>query len=715
MALGYKKVKNLFLSFLVFSIPCSAFSQAFDTIVQLTEVVILDSTLRKNIPVVLLEKKSLDLNLSPDLGEILRRESNVSGIRRGGYAIDPVVRGYRYSQISVFLDEGIHIEGGCPNRMDPVMAHVSPAMVNRIELVKGSYMMQYGPAASAGIRVLTRPGYQDFDKGFSGQSISSYDFGRNGYKQYLLMSGSNEKLFIKVSGGIAQSGNYRDGNGKEWNSSFRKKDISADAGLKLGRNGLLVMSYKGSFASDVLFPALPMDERDDKTHIISGYYSLTNPRRHDQRIVITAWHTRVYHLMDNSKRPQYSEVVPPYQGIMQASALVETASSGGRIAITHAHGKFSLNHGIDLINVAKDGTRDMKMIMNMDGQEFITSKSFNLWNDAVIFNSGLFTELKYSSGRLEAGSIFRIDYNKSHSEDTLTILKENLNWFNSQQLEQVLFGMAINASYSLGEKSSVGIALAINQRAADMQERYIKFLATGFDRYDYLGNPQLKPETNFQSDLMLNHSLGIVGLHLNLFASQIKDYITGVLLPPSIARPVSMGAPGVKQFSNVDKACFTGFEIGGEMKVLDNGSVALSAGYTFAWFPESEKIIMENNQVVGSTVIYNDPIPEIPAFDSELRFTYDLREIKLKPIVSIRAVAGQGRVSESYYEEKTPGYVITDLSVSYTPCKYLTLVSGCSNLFDIAYYDHLNRKILGSEIKLFEPGRSFYLMMKLYF
>lgn len=715
MSLGYKWIKKLVLSFFVFSIPGSGFCQVLDSIVQLPEVVILDSVLRKNIPVVLLEKKSLDLNLSPDLGDILRRESNVSGIRRGGYGIDPVVRGYRYSQISVFLDDGIHIEGGCPNRMDPVMAHLNPAMVNRIEIVKGSYMMQYGPAASAGIRVLTRPGYQDFDKGFSAQSISSYDFGRNGYRQHLLMSGSNEKAFIRVSGGVMQSGNYKDGSGKEWNSSFKKKDISADAGLKLGTNGLLVLSYKGSFAGDVLFPALPMDERDDKTHIISGYYSIANPRRHDQRLVVTAWHTRVYHLMDNSKRPQYSKVVPPYQGIMQASALVETASSGGRIAFTHAHGKFSLNHGIDLLNIAKNGTRDMKMIMIMDGQEFISSKSFNLWNDAVIFNSGLFTELKYSSGRLEAGSIARIDYNKSHSEDTLLLLKENKNWFNSGQLEQLLFGIAINASYSLGEQSSVGFALAINQRAADMQERYIKFLATGFDRYDYLGNPQLKPETNFQADIMANHQMGIIGLHLNIFASRIKDYITGVLLPPSIARPVSMGAPGVKQFSNVDKACFTGFEIGGEMKVLENGSIALSAGYTLAWFPESEKIVMENNQAAGSTIIYNDPLPEIPAFDTELKITYDFNEIKLKPIVTIRAVAEQERVSDSYYEEKTPGYVLTDLSVSYTPCSYATIVAGCLNLFDVAYYDHLNRKILGSEIKLFEPGRSIYLMMKLNF
>ena len=213
------RIKELLLYILISSIQTPAFNQVTDTIVQLPAVIISDSSLRKYIPVTQLERKSIELDISSDLGDILRSESNVSGIRRGGYAIDPVVRGYRYSQISVILDEGIYIEGGCPNRMDPVMSHLSSDLVDRLEIIKGSYMMQYGPSASAGIRVITRPGWQNFNKGFNAQSISSYDASRNGYRQHLSMSGSNKKMFINVSGGIAQSGNYKDGAGIEWNTS----------------------------------------------------------------------------------------------------------------------------------------------------------------------------------------------------------------------------------------------------------------------------------------------------------------------------------------------------------------------------------------------------------------------------------------------------------------------------------------------------------------
>lgn len=709
------RVKELLLYILISTLPISAYNQVTDTIVQLPEVIITDSALQKNIPVIHLEKRSIDLNISPDLGSILRRESNVSGIRRGGYAIDPVVRGYRYSQIRVILDEGIHIEGGCPNRMDPVLSHLNPDVVKRLEIIKGSYMMQYGPSALAGIRVISRPGWQDFNKGFNAQSNVSYDAGRNGYRQYIGMSGSNKKMLINVSGGIAKAGNYKDGNGTEWKSSYTKKDISADAGYKLGKNSMLVISYKGSFTDDVLFPALPMDEISDNTHIISGYYSHFSPRRLNQRLELSIWHTRVNHLMDNSKRPQYSHVVPPYQGIMQATALVNTSSIGGRIAIARTIGNFSLSNGIDLLRISKDGTRNMRMIMIMDGQEFISSKSFNLWNDAMLLNSGLFSELKYNKGKFQAGGVLRIDYYKSHSADTLILIKENQSWFNSSPVEHVLLGAVLNASYSMREHSSLGLGIAFSQRAPDMQERYIKFLATGFDKYDYLGNPQLRPETSLQADIIANHQFKDVSLQLNLFASQIKDYITGMLISPSVAMPVSMGAPGVKQFTNVDRAFFTGFEAGGGMKVLENGMLTLSAGYTYAWFPSVVKNLIQNGQVIGSTIIYNDPLPEIPALDAEVQFSYDFTGIKLMPSVSFRAVSEQAMVSESNYEEKTPGYFLTDMSVSYAPCKYATLTAGSNNLFDVAYFDHLNRRMLGSDYKLYEPGRSFYLMMKLNF
>jgi iron complex outermembrane recepter protein len=46
--------------------------------------------------------------------------------------------------------------------------------------------------------------------------------------------------------------------------------------------------------------------------------------------------------------------------------------------------------------------------------------------------------------------------------------------------------------------------------------------------------------------------------------------------------------------------------------------------------------------------------------------------------------------------------------LNYKPVKYINFGVGINNLFNQAYYEHLNRKIVGSILNLFEPGRSFF-------
>ena len=72
-------------------------------------------------------------------------------------------------------------------------------------------------------------------------------------------------------------------------------------------------------------------------------------------------------------------------------------------------------------------------------------------------------------------------------------------------------------------------------------------------------------------------------------------------------------------------------------------------------------------------------------------------------------VAAQNHVSEASYEQTTPGFVVTSLSFNYTMNKYFKISAGVNNLFNTAYYEHLNRNIIGSYSNLYEPGRVFYV------
>ena len=112
---------------------------------QLQEVEIMGVTLQnkayrtEDVNIEMLESSNLQ-----DVGYLLRQMPNVNGIRKGAMGIDPVIRGFKYSQLNVQLNGGTRIEGGCPNRMDPATAHVDLSDVKEIKVLKGPFALKYG-------------------------------------------------------------------------------------------------------------------------------------------------------------------------------------------------------------------------------------------------------------------------------------------------------------------------------------------------------------------------------------------------------------------------------------------------------------------------------------------------------------------------------------------------------------------------------------------
>jgi iron complex outermembrane recepter protein len=684
-----------------------------DSIITLDVVEISEKAIKPLHPLTTLEMITVDRSAVVDLGEMLRSQPNISGIRRGGYAIDPVVRGFRFSQINIFLDEGVHIEGGCPNRMDPVLAHIKSEDIQRLEVAHGPYLLKYGPTLGSSIRVVSKPETPYGKKTPHLTSITSFDANRNGFRQHLALQESGKNSFYRLSGGYLNYGDYTDGNGNKWNTGFKKYSVSADAGYRLPKSQEIDFAYKGSFARDVMFPALPMDETADNTHIFSANYTKRNPSNPEEQLKISGYFSSVYHEMDNSRRPQYSQIVPPWQGLMQAVAKVDTRSAGTRLVATRQFHSFKLEGGFDVDYTMKDGNRYVKMIMTMDGEEYVTERVANLWNDAQSLRSGLYAGLNRHTDIFDFSITFRTDINHSTSGDSLFIENNGRIYYDAKPSTHFFWSLAGNARYNISESLNVAVGIGRGVRPPDLSERYIQFLATGFDRYDYLGNPNLKPEVNYQADLMAEYTGSGFQAYANFFRADIQNFITGSFLPPSVARPQSMGAPGVKQFQNIERAVFYGFETGVSWQPLSGLHTSVSAGYTYAYFPEIEKIILQNNQATGTEILNNDPVPEIPALESQFKLAYKMLQNRLEPSLEIRAVAGQNMVSDASYETATPGFVLAGMALAWQPVQQLRLTAGVSNLFNKAYYEHLNRRIIGSGNNFYEPGRSIYLNLKI--
>jgi outer membrane receptor protein involved in Fe transport len=125
------------------------------------------------------------------------------------------------------------------------------------------------------------------------------------------------------------------------------------------------------------------------------------------------------------------------------------------------------------------------------------------------------------------------------------------------------------------------------------------------------------------------------------------------------------------------------------------------------------KYIIKDGKVTGDTMLKNDALPEIPPFETTISINYRLLKGKLLPKVSYRLVAAQNHISEAFYEMETPGFSLLNFSLAYKVSKNIDINAGVINIFDVKYYEHLNRKIIGSTEKLYEPGRMFFVNLYL--
>jgi iron complex outermembrane receptor protein len=362
------------------------------------------------------------------------------------------------------------------------------------------------------------------------------------------------------------------------------------------------------------------------------------------------------------------------------------------------------------------------MIMQPVYNGMIPRKVEDIWKNADLANYGFFAEYKAAFGTWNIFAGLRLDYNMASSDPVLlygavppgTPPPLILDIQNTSSSHFNVSG-SLGASKKLGKFFELDLAVGRGVRSPNMVERFIILLPVSFDNYEYYGNPQLKPEVNYEGDLtfkFLHPKAGDFGL--TGFYSYVQDFINGKLVPSSVQKPLSQSVLGVKQFINYDQAWFTGFEFSWALSATYKLGAAVTAAYTYGVYPKATKYVLDptkipSQQIVGEEEVKNDAIPEIPPFEANFRLSYRFLKDKLIPRISYRMVLSQNHVSSAYYESKTPGFNIFGASLTYRPNKYISVVGGVNNIFNVDYYEHLNRRTQGTLINLYEPGRVFFV------
>ena len=616
--------------------------------------------------------------------------------KRSAIASEPSLRAFKYEQMNIKYDAGGKYVHACPNRMDPITAHIIPEEVRKIEVIKGPFTTRYGQTFGGIVNIVTTPEIHT-DNGLFGEIQSGFETNGNNSASRAELQYVKNKFNLTVNGEYREYGDYKDGNGVETPSGFITKSYSAKAGYNFTDNQTIRLDWRQKFGDQIIHTGLPMDSPFDDSYSLGLDYKWKSVSENIKNISFKSYYTFVDHLMTNGfdlddPRPNYPAT--------DARTPVTSNSYGGRFEIElQPNEKSNVFYGLDLDNIYREGKKSVTANINPNtGEPFAipTTTIAEVWQDATTTDFGAFTEINYlinSNLAITAGA--RMDYvtAKIESPDPgfLAI------YGTVSDKTDVTFAGHVGLKFNKkGWNSQLSFGRGV--RTASMLERYIYRFEIGSDSRQYIGNPDLKPEVNYQTEWSISKKMKQFTIGTSAFFSYMDNYITGVLRP-SLTGGTSCGgaAPmAPKQFLNVNAYQY-GFEAFVNWKIIENLSFNTNISYTKA-----------------RNLSLKEPLAQVfpMAIRNELKFE------KTKYWLSLRTeiVADQNDFAPSFAETATPGYEVFDFRIGYKPLKNVTLGGAILNIFDEGYYSHLNFSFKNADFnngyRIHEPGRNFSFFAK---
>jgi len=606
--------------------------------------------------------------------------------KRGAYASEPVFRAFKYEQLNVQYDGGMKILNACPNRMDPITTHVIPEEIEKIEIIRGPFTVRFGQNYGGIINMVSKSAYNK-KEGFSGNIETGFETNGSNFTTRGALVYKKDKFDLELNGSYRNYGDYEDGNGVEVPSSFKSTDYSIKLGYNPADNQRLRFTWRQSFGKDIKHAGLMMDSPYDDSYLAGLDYKITDISNMISAFTFKGFYSYVDHLMTNEDRPSFKAT--------EASSNVFATVYGGKTELTLTPSdELSIFTGLDANFVAREGDR-IRIIKIMNGNPLPVPKTKidKIWQDSEVNDVGVFAEGKYKvSDNTFVTAGLRSDFISTSINDPEQDFLD-LYGINGRIKDQSEVNISGNLSLAYKvNQSEWQFSFGRGIRTASMIERYINHFNIGSDPYEYVGNPYLDPEINNQFEVSYKQRFDHMEFGATVFYSFLKDYITAVV-DESLPRKFMPTVPPIyaKRFVNVDKAMQTGFEMFFNYHLTSSLSFLSDVSYTY-----------------GQNKDFDEPLPQITPLTAHLSLNYDKEKYWFN--FKSRLVDNQDRISESFKETETPGYATFDFSAGFKPLKGLTVGAAVLNIFDKAYYEHLNFSYKNSNIlsgRIYEPGRNF--------
>lgn len=632
----------------------------------------LDTTFLKEI-VVIANPTNKHHNESKTLGSLdsyLENAPAVNMIKRGAYAWEPMLQGMS-SERSVLTIDGMRIYGACTDKMDPITSYVEISNLSKALISEGQSGAEHGGTIAGSIDLIRRKsGFNNSGWGgsfFTGGESVNYQKIIGSTLQY-----SGEKVFVDLDFTYRDAENYFAGGRKEiLYSQYTKYNISAIAGVKINEKQHLEASLIFDEATDVGYPALPMDVSLAQALIASIQYEV-----HPLSQIISHWETKVYfntitHIMDDSPRPDVP-IRMDMPGWSKTGGMYSKFS--GQI---NKH-----NWKINLSGHHNNSLAEMTMYPNNPEESDMFMVT---WPDVNTLYGGIHLEdnisLQTNFSLLLSGGV-GLHYNKINDLfgwQSLQIFYPDM----GAEKSRVLKNIASRISYQ-NNPWQFHLAVGYGERAPSVSEGYGFYLFNSYDGYDYVGNPFLKNEKSMDASVSAQFKTKNFSLKWQAAYFHINDYILGK--PDESLLPMTLGAHGIKVYEQLDYASILTTQIIAETRFLNSFSLSGNVSYK------------QGQDFNGN----NLPLIQPLSYEGSLRFRKNLFYAQ----VTINGAAAHKNFSPEFGESPKNPYTIAHITLSqilYFDKQKWVLKAGAENIFDTYYTTFADWNNIP------RPGRNFFI------
>lgn len=633
------------LYFFLISLTYSYAQETKDTLVPkgLNEVVVVGKKTKLN------EKQAKPL---ASIDQFLLQGTKVGMIKRGAYAWEPMINSMSTERTLITID-GMRIFGACTDKMDPVTSYVEVSNLSEATICSGQEGTCYGS---------TIGGALDMKRNQNTFGEKRWDVGVNsGFetnnKQIIVgaaLNYSDTSFYFDSNFMLRDAENYFAGNKNEVQfSQFRKLNFSGTSGFKFDTNKLLEGSVIYDKATNVGYPALPMDVSLAEALITSLKFEYIPVNSFFKKSETKLYFNTITHLMDDTQRPNV-EIHMDMPGWSKTAGFYSKWDAD----YNEHHFLFNLN------SFYNQSLATMTMYPNDPNEP---SMFMYTWPDVRTFYTGVFVQDDYvlnchSSIRFSA-AVGGHSNNVANDMglESLRIFYPDMEATNSR------FVKSISSNYNVNHNGlEYGLGLGYGDRAPSVSEGYGFYLFNSFDYYDYIGNPGLKNESSSEFNAYLGMKKAKWSAKINSSYFHLSNYIVGVT--DSSLIPMTIGANGVKVYTALDYATLYNIGLTAEIKLAEQ----------FNW--NSQVLYTRGKDFKNVNLPFISPL----SYSSAIRYFKD----KISAEVSVQGNAVQTNFSPTYGEDRTPDYAILNASFGYKFLfgrNKLLAKLGVENMLD-AYY-----------------------------